>query len=124
SGSGVASCDVQVSIDAGPWADWLFATTETSTLYAGQAGHGYAFRVRCTDRAGNVGPWDVTATWAATPVLAAGGFARVAVDTLNVRAAPGTSAAKTGALSSGTIVAIGDGPQAASGYTWYRVAAP
>jgi hypothetical protein len=123
-GSGVAACDVQVSADAGPWSDWLAGTTGSSALYVGRSGHGYAFRVRCTDGKGNQGDWDVSSTWAPAPKLAAGGFARVVVGPLNMRAAPSTAATKLGTLPSGSIVALTDGPASANGYAWFRVTAP
>jgi hypothetical protein len=123
-GSGVASCDVQASADGGPWAEWLTVSTAGSAMYSGQGGHGYAFRVRCVDRAGNAGDWAVATLWSASPALAAGGFARVAVSSLNLRASPGTTAAKVGSLASGTIVALTDGPRDAGGARWFQVTAP
>ena len=51
--SGIASYDIQRSIDGGPWVAWLNATTQTSAFYLGAAGHGYAFRVRARDTKGN-----------------------------------------------------------------------
>ncbi len=122
--SGVAAYDVQVSVDGGAWADWQPATTATSAIYQGSAGHGYAFRVSATDGKGNVGPWDVQNVFVATPVLAPGGFARAQTDGINVRAAPDPAAQRVGGLSSGTLVAITGGPVNAGGYTWYQVTEP
>ena len=123
-GSGVAACDVQVSPDAGPWSDWLTGVTGSSALYVGRSGHGYAFRVRCTDAKGNRGEWDVATTWVSAPKLTVGGFARVAVGPLNMRSAPSTSATKLGTLPAGSIVVLTDGPASANGYAWFRVTAP
>jgi hypothetical protein len=123
-GSGIAACDVQVSVDGGAWTDWISGTTAGSATYAGEGGHGYAFRVRCTDRAGNAADWNVSTVWSATPALVAGGFARVAVGSLNVRSAPGTSASKTGSLSEGTVVALTDGPRSVGGIAWFQVTSP
>ena len=54
-GTGVANFDVQVQVDAGPWTDWLMATTATSSVYSGLTwGHTYSFHVRARDVAGNV----------------------------------------------------------------------
>jgi len=122
--SGVASYDVQVSIDGGAWGPWLTATTLTSSAYPGQDGHGYAFRVRATDTAGNVGAWNVSSVYSATPTLAAGGFATTVVDMLNERAAPDPNAQQLASLPIGSRVAITGGPVTAGGYTWYQVTAP
>ena len=122
--SGVAAYDVQVSLDGGPWADWQPATTQTSAIYQGSAGHGYAFRVRATDGSGNVGPWDVETVYVVTPGLAPGGFARAQADGINVRAAPDPTAQRVASLASGTLVAITGGPVTAGGYTWYQITEP
>ncbi len=54
-GTGLANFDVQVQVDAGPWTDWLMATTATSSVYSGLTwGHTYSFHVRARDVAGNV----------------------------------------------------------------------
>jgi hypothetical protein len=53
--SGLDGFDVGLRIDGGSWADWLtgLAPDVRSTVYAGQPGHAYAFRVVASDRAGN-----------------------------------------------------------------------
>lgn len=122
--SGVAAHDVQVSADGGPWADWLNGATATSGVFVGQNGHGYAFRIRARDGAGNQGAWDVTSTWTASPPLAAGGFARVSSDRLNMRASPTTSASALGSLEKGTLLALVEGPVGADGYQWFRALGP
>ena len=122
--SGVASYDVQVSVDGGPWATWLRATRATSDVWLGADGHGYAFRVRGTDRKGNAGSWNVGTTWDASPSLATGGFGRVVADGLSYRSGPDTNAAKLGTLKAGTIVAITRGPVSSDGFTWYEVTEP
>jgi len=54
-GSGLAAApyDVQYKIDDGEWTDWLTATTETRSVFTGEPGHAYYFRVRAVDSAGN-----------------------------------------------------------------------
>jgi spore germination protein YaaH len=75
--TGITGYDVQASTDGGPFVDWLVGTTEQSDNFLGASGHNYAFRVRATDGAGNVGAWDVTATYTASPTLVSGGFVKV-----------------------------------------------
>jgi hypothetical protein len=53
-GAGVASYDVEVSVDGGPFVPWLTATPRTSAAYVGTAGSRYRFRVRAIDALGNV----------------------------------------------------------------------
>ncbi len=122
--TGVASYDVQVSTDGGPWVDWLKGTTATSGVWLGRDGHGYAFRTRGRDPKGNLSTWNVTATWTATPTLAVGGFGRVQVDGLSYRTGPDTSATKLGTIDTGTVIAITGGPITADGYTWWQVTEP
>ena len=56
--SGVAHFDLQVREgEAGDWRPWLNATTSTRATYTGRDGTELCFRVRATDRAGNVEPW-------------------------------------------------------------------
>ncbi len=52
--SGIASSDVQVKIDGGPWSDWLTNVAESSGVYQGQDAKRYAFRCRAKDNAGNL----------------------------------------------------------------------
>jgi len=52
-GSGVASYDIYVSDDGGPFMPWLIATTNTSATYTGANGHTYGFFSIATDNAGN-----------------------------------------------------------------------
>ncbi len=122
--SGIASYDVQVSIDGGPWADWLTATAATSDVWLGQDGHGYAFRTRGRDTRGNVSPWTVTSTWGPSPTLAVGGFGSVSTSGLSYRTGPSTSAVAFGTLTAGTIVAVTGGPVTADGYLWWQVTQP
>ncbi len=89
---GVASYDLQVSTDGGPWLPWISGTQATTDVWLGADGHAYSFRVRARDGVGNLSGWNVTSVYAAAPVLAAGGFGRVTASQLNVRSAPGTSA--------------------------------
>jgi hypothetical protein len=53
-GAGILNYDIQVRDGAGPWTDWLSATTATSSEYDGQQGHMYRFQARSRDRAGNI----------------------------------------------------------------------
>ena len=122
--SAIRSYDVQVSVDGGPWAAWRTGTKATSDVFLGADGHGYAFRVRATDAYRNVGAWDVTARYDATPTLAVGGFGRVRVDGVSARVSPDTSALKVATLSAGQVLAIVGGPVGADGYTWYQVTGP
>jgi hypothetical protein len=61
-GSGIATYDVQFQENNGPWIDWQMGTPATS-YYAtgGQDGVTYGFRVRATDKVGNVEPWSPVA---------------------------------------------------------------
>lgn len=52
-GGGIASYDVSVSTDGGPFGIWQEATTETSAVYAGEIGRSYAFQSVARDVAGN-----------------------------------------------------------------------
>jgi len=121
----VASYDVQVSSVGGPWVSWLSGTKATSATWWGFEGRSYAFRVRARDPRGNVGAWNVSSN-AATPAasLRVGGFARVLVDGLTIRSAPGTSAVTIGTYRLGATVAIVGGPVSVDGYTWLRVVGP
>jgi len=122
--TGVASYDVQVSTDGGPWVDWLKGTTATSDIWIGQDGHGYAFRTRGRDLKGNLSTWNVTAVWNPSPTLSVGGFGQVRTDNLSYRTGPDTSAARLGTVPTGTIVAITGGPITADGYVWWQVTQP
>ncbi len=53
-GSGIASYDVYVSDDGGPFTLWQSDTTATSATFAGQVGHTYGFYSVATDNVGNV----------------------------------------------------------------------
>ena len=62
-GSGLANFDVQVQVGAGPWTDWLMATTATSAWYPNLTwGHAYSFHVRARDVAGNVSDYTAPAS--------------------------------------------------------------
>src|SRR5213078_710378 len=69
---------------------------------------------------GNTQPWQPVM---ANPgsALVVGGFASVAADTLNVRAAAGTSFESLVQLGKGARVAVLAGPVSAAGYSWYQV---
>lgn len=53
-GSGLASYDIYVSTNGGPWKSWLLGTTNTSALFAGGVRTNYAFCSAARDSAGNV----------------------------------------------------------------------
>jgi hypothetical protein len=67
-GSGVASYDVWRSIDGAAWKSIAPQTTATSLDTTLAPGHGYRFKVRARDRAGNVGNWSSVWTWYPTLV--------------------------------------------------------
>jgi streptogramin lyase len=52
-GSGLASFDVLVSDNGGPFVPWLTDTTQTRAIFSGVFGHTYAFYSVTTDNAGN-----------------------------------------------------------------------
>jgi spore germination protein YaaH len=120
-GSGVRSYSVQVQDRSSTtWTPWLTGTTATSAYYVGVAGHNYEFRVSAVDFKGNAQPW-LAAHANPGSSLAVGGFAKVAVDTLNVRSGAGTGFTVLDTLSGGSVVALLGGPIDASGYRWYQV---
>ena len=53
-GSGLASYDIYVNTNGGPWKSWLQGTTNTSALFAGGVRTNYAFCSVARDNAGNV----------------------------------------------------------------------
>jgi spore germination protein YaaH/flagellar hook assembly protein FlgD len=122
--SGVVAYDVQVAVDGAAWEPWLTNTTLSKGTYLGETGHGYAFRVRARDGRGNWSAWTHDQHWIPTPTLAPGGFGRVVVDGLAIRAGASATSPRLGTLNLGDIVAIREGPRAAEGYQWYRVVAP
>ncbi len=65
--SGIRDYDVQVSIQGGPWHDWLTKTTATSAVYTGADTYGFAFRVRARDTHGNVSAWDPVTAGSGAP---------------------------------------------------------
>ena len=122
--SGIASYDVQVSVNGGSWYTWLSKTTRGSAIYPALDGRGYAFRVRARDPRGNTSSWTATTKWLSSPKLASGGFGRVLADGLSMRKSASTTSSKVGELNSGDIVAITGGPTSAGGYVWHRVTGP
>src|SRR5262249_34679593 len=52
-GSGIASYDVFVSDNGGPFKALMTKTTKTSASFTGKAGHSYLFYSVATDKAGN-----------------------------------------------------------------------
>ena len=60
-GTGVSTYDVLVSIDGGPFTEWLDRTTSTTSVYTGSVGHTYAFISVAFDNAGNQEAIPITA---------------------------------------------------------------
>ena len=60
-GSGIASFDIYVSDNGGPFTAWLTGTQLTSATYTGQDGHTYAFYSVATDNVGHVQATPATA---------------------------------------------------------------
>ena len=52
-GSGIASYEVFVSDNGGPFTPWLSDTAQTTATYTGEAGHTYSFYSLATDNVGN-----------------------------------------------------------------------
>src|SRR5262249_19314056 len=79
--SGIASFDVFVSDNRGPFAPWPTATTQASAAFNGVPGHTYAFYSVATDEAGNHEPTpagaEATITLQAPPPVARGLTARL-----------------------------------------------
>ena len=56
SGSGIATFDVYVSNDGGPWQQWLAATDKSRALFTGERGKTYRFYSVATDQVGHREP--------------------------------------------------------------------
>jgi len=67
-GPGIATFDIHVSDNGGPFTTWLKGTTQTASTYQGTLGHTYAFFSIATDKAGNHQPMP-TAAQATTQAL-------------------------------------------------------
>jgi spore germination protein YaaH len=124
--TGVASYDIQVSTDGGPFVNWLAGTTETSDNFQGVSGHNYSFRARGTDGAGNVGPWDVTSTYAASPTLAIGSYIAVVTPSVNELNDHSATAGLVTTAAKGTVLQIIGGPylNTTDHFTWYQITGP
>lgn len=57
--SGIATYDVQVKINTGPWQNWvgMIGTTKGLAKYSNTAGNTYYFRFRAKDKSGNISGW-------------------------------------------------------------------
>ena len=90
--SPIASYDVQVSVNGGPWRTWRADTKATSDVFLGAHGVRYAFRVRARDGSGALGAFGVAST---TTVRA--GIRRLDFGATGAATALGTSAAQLAA---------------------------
>jgi spore germination protein YaaH len=117
--SGIDRYNVQARPIGGAWDTWLAGTGATSGWFGGDAGTSYEFRVQAIDLKGNAQPW--VSVPAKPAALAASAFARVSTEALNVRSGAGTSYGIVDSLSLDDVVYVLSGPEAASGYDWYRV---
>lgn len=61
-GTGVSAFDVEVSQNGGTWFTWRSQTTDVEGIYDLSGGGTYAFRVRATDNAGNLGNYSEEAS--------------------------------------------------------------
>ncbi|HEY5974463.1 MAG TPA: cadherin repeat domain-containing protein, partial [Geobacteraceae bacterium] len=55
-GAGLATYDIYVSDNSGPWQVWLSSTAGIGAIFNGQPGHQYAFFSRARDHASNLEP--------------------------------------------------------------------
>lgn len=125
--SSITGYDVQVAVDGGAWTAWLTGTTLLSSIYLGDNGKSYAFRIRATDIHGNVSGWNSATLATATAVpgsIEAGGFATVLVDGLRMRSSPSTGGSVMMRLAAGDALQVIGGPVASGGYSWYQVSGP
>jgi hypothetical protein len=83
SGSGIASYDIFVSADGGPWTAWLTTATNTSAVFAASIGHRYSFRSRAQDNVGNFEPAHLAAD-ATTSVVAGAPQLTIALASTNL----------------------------------------
>lgn len=60
-GSGIATFDLFVSINGGPYTNWIGQTTSRSAVFSGIPGNLYSFQSQATDHAGNREPIHLTA---------------------------------------------------------------
>lgn len=56
-GSGLASVDLEVQVENGPWASWLTQTNARQQEFSGEFGKHYGFRIRGHDHVGHVGTY-------------------------------------------------------------------
>jgi RHS repeat-associated protein len=90
-GSGIASYDIFVSDNGGPFTPFLQGTTQTSATFTGTPGHTYGFYSAATDNVGNVQP---------TPSAAQASTTVLPVPTVTSAVLNGDSAALAGAQRS------------------------
>jgi RHS repeat-associated protein len=100
-GSGIASYDIFVSDNGGPYTLWQSGTAQTSAIFDGASGHAYAFYSVATD---NVGHIEATpgASEATTLVGIAGGTVSILVASSAPESRYGQAVHFTAAISSET----------------------
>lgn len=79
-GSGIASFDLQVRANGGPWMDWLNKTRQFYGFYVSPDSQTLDFRVRARDNAGNVGDYSAPDT---TKVVCNGTIERIYLPALS-----------------------------------------
>jgi protocatechuate 3,4-dioxygenase beta subunit len=107
-GSGIATYDVYVSDNGGPFTLWQPATAATSASYAGTVGHTYGFAVAATDNVGNAQPVPTAAqaTTTVSPTNSPPAFTTSATTSVNA-ASPLTFTLRTTGYPIPTIVEAG-----------------
>ncbi len=118
-GSGIASYDVFVSENGGPFVAFQTATTATSATFTGANGHTYSFYSVATDHVGNVQPTSAaaqaTTTVAATPFKVNEDVYVIGSGSVSVSAANGLLSNDT---SSGTLTVTAGSVVGANGGTF------
>lgn len=65
--TGIASYEVIVSVNDGPWESWQAGITDTQITFDVSGGGKYSFQVRAIDRSGNIGPFSEIVTTTLIP---------------------------------------------------------
>ncbi len=107
-GAGIASYNILVSTNGGPWGAWLLGTTNKSAVFNGVLSNSYAFYSTTVDKVGNAQPAPGKAQ-AQTYVYVAG--------LPIIVGEPSNQVASLGGTASFTVSAVGKAPLT---YAWYR----